>query len=62
MKKDTIVGRPIRLNQQLLNVKKGTDYAEVMFIGDIHLGSPQCDKKRFLAMLDYCLKNSMYLF
>lgn len=62
MKKDTIVGRPIRLNQQTLLVKKGEDFANVMFVGDVHLGSPQCDKPRFQRMVDYCLKNGIYVF
>lgn len=62
MKKDKIVGRPIRLNQQTLITKKGQDYAEVVFLGDCHFGSPQFDKPRFLAMIDYCLKNSIYVF
>jgi predicted phosphodiesterase len=60
--KDNIVGRPIRLNKQVLIPHKGIDYAEVIFIGDCHYGSPQFDQPRFLAMLDYCLKNSMYVF
>lgn len=60
--KDKIVGRPIRLNKQTLTAKKGNDYAEVIFIGDCHYGSPQFDKPRFLAMIDYCFKNSIYVF
>lgn len=60
--KDTIIGRPIRLNQQVLRPKKSDDYAEVMFIGDCHFGSPQFDKPRFLAMIDFCVKNTMYVF
>ena len=62
MKKDKIVGRPIRLNQQTLIPKKGQDYAEVVFLGDCHYGSPQFDKPRFIAMIDYCIKNSIYVF
>ena|ERR1035437_3667827 len=62
MKKDAIAGRPIRLNQQKLIPKQGEDYAEVIFIGDVHYGSPQFDKPRFLNMLDYCLKNNLYVF
>ncbi len=52
---DKIVGRPIRLNKVRLTLKKGQQYAELMFIGDTHYGSPQFDEKRFLAMLKYCL-------
>lgn len=62
MKNDKIVGRPIRLNQQTLIPKVGEDYAEVVFLGDCHFGSPQFDRPRFMAMLDYCLKNKIYVF
>lgn len=60
MKKDTIVGRPIRLNRQVLSVKDSC--AEVMFLGDAHNGSPQFDKSRFLDNVDYCFKNDIYVF
>lgn len=56
---DTIVGRPIRLNRQHLN--KQANCAEVMFLGDIHLGSPQCDVNRLMANIAYCLKNNVYV-
>jgi len=56
--KDKIVGRPIRVNRKILS--SGQD-AEVMFIGDVHHGSPQCDRKRFLGNLDFCLKNGIYV-
>lgn len=59
-KNDKIVGRPIRLNQQTLRVLP-EGYASVVFLGDIHYGSPQFDKPRFLAMLDYCLKSKAYV-
>lgn len=58
---DKIPGRPIRLNRQTLKVKPGKDYAEVVFIGDVHYGSPQCDQDRFLAMVDYCVKHNIYV-
>ena len=54
---DKIVGRPIRLNQKRLIPKAGRNYAEVIFLGDAHFGSPQFDQPRFLRMLDYCNKN-----
>jgi len=59
---DAIVGRPIRCNKQRLQPKKGKDYSEVLFIGDVHWGSPQCDKQKFLAMLDYAKKHLIYVF
>lgn len=62
MKTDKIVGRPIRLNRHSLSCPKGKNYAEVVFMGDVHLGSPQFDKKRFEAMLNYCLQNKIYIF
>ena len=55
------VGRPIRLNNVVLKPKAGMDYAELVFVGDSHFGSPQFDKPRFLAMLDYCLENELYV-
>jgi len=58
---DKIVGRPIRCNQQILKVN-GKGYTEVVFLGDVHLGSPQCDKQRLISMLDYCLANEIYVF
>lgn len=58
---DKLIGRPIKLNTQTLNPKEGENYAEVMFIGDCHVGSPQFDQPRLLAMLDYCLKNRLYV-
>lgn len=58
---DKLIGRPIRLNSQKLSLKKGEDFAEVMFIGDLHLGSPQCDKNRFLANINFALQNEIYI-
>ena len=59
--KDKIVGRPIRVNRQRLVVRKN-NYAEVIFLGDVHYGSPQCDIERFQKMLDYCLSRRIYVF
>ena len=58
---DRISGRPIRCNKRKLEVKRGKDYTELLFLGDVHLGSPQCDVPRFERQLDYCLKNSLYV-
>ena len=62
MKKDAIIGRPIRLNLQTLIPQASKDYAEVIFIGDCHYGSPQFDQPRFLKMIEYCLKSKIYIF
>lgn len=59
---DKIVGRPIRLNRQELEVKHSKAYSEVLFIGDAHLGSPQFDQDRFLRMLDYAKAHAIYVF
>ena len=59
--KDGLKGRPIRLNKCVLLPRGTNDYAEVMFISDIHFGSPQCDIPRFLANRDYCLNNGIYV-
>lgn len=58
---DKIVGRPIRLNIQTLKPTK-EDYAKVVFLGDIHFGSPQCDVKKFERMISYCYTNKIYVF
>ena len=58
---DKIIGRPIRLNRQRLDITPHKEYAELMFIGDCHLGSPQFDRLRFEKMLEYCLKNNFYV-
>lgn len=57
---DKIVGRPIRLNRQVLEVRGGC--SEVVFLGDVHYGSPQCDVNRFVGWLEYCLENHVYVF
>lgn len=59
--KDKILGRPIIVNKKTLAVKKGKDYAELVFIGDVHLGSPQCNVKKFLDNLRYCLYKKIYV-
>lgn len=52
----------IRLNQQTLSPTRGKKYAEVVFIGDSHFGSPQFDRERFLSMLSFCLKTRIHVF
>lgn len=59
--KDKIVGRPIRCNRQVLHPRGHNDYVEVIFLGDVHYGSPQCDVPRFLNMVKYCVKNRVYV-
>lgn len=61
MRKDAIVGRPIRLNRQTLKVKRGKNYAEVLFFSDLHLGHPQCRLDLAKKNLDYCLHNGIYV-
>ena len=58
--KDTLIGRPTRLNRKTLKVVR-ENFAELVLLGDIHYGSPQCDVPRFLAMLDYCVTKKIYL-
>lgn len=52
----------IRLNRQKLELRKGKEYAEVAFIGDLHLGHPQSWVTRAKEMLDFCLKTGIYVF
>lgn len=60
MKTDSIRGRPIRLNQHILFSNR-RNHAEIMWIGDVHFGSPQCDVPRFLANLKYCEEHNVYV-
>ena len=58
--KDKLVGRPIRVNRKTLEVgKKG--YAELMFLGDIHLGAQACDIDRVESQIQYALDNHVYV-
>jgi len=64
--KDKMRGQPVRLNVQKLKADK-TDYhhgryASIIFWGDIHYGSRECDRQKAKAMLDYCLENKTYIF
>jgi len=52
----------MKLNRQHLKVKKGKNYAEIVFLGDVHFGSDQCHVKKFEKMIEYCLKNEIYVF
>ena len=54
-------GRQIRLNKVALKRQRGKPYAELLFVGDAHYGSPQFDEPRFLAMLKYCLTNRIHV-
>jgi UDP-2,3-diacylglucosamine pyrophosphatase LpxH len=58
---DRLVGRPIRLNKQRLEVKPGKCYAELMFCGDWHIGYPSCLVEDIIGNLDYCRKKNVYL-
>ncbi|MCD6590554.1 MAG: metallophosphoesterase [Candidatus Aenigmarchaeota archaeon] len=60
--KDKIIGRPIKLNQVELLPRKGKDYTEVVYLGDVHFGSPQCDEERLFRMIDYCVEKNIYVF
>ena len=59
--KDSIIGRPIRLNRKHLTIKKGKDYTEVVFFGDLHYGAKECDIEKAKRMLDYCLEKEIYV-
>lgn len=51
----------LKLNQKTLAVKRGKNYAEVVLLGDIHYGSPQCDVQKFLNMVKYCVEHKIYV-
>jgi UDP-2,3-diacylglucosamine pyrophosphatase LpxH len=54
------IGKLIRCNNHTLKpCRKG--YAEVVFWGDVHYGHPQCDIKKAMAMLNYCMEHGIYV-
>ena len=57
---DGISGKRVRLNRKRLK-PNAKGYAEVVLWGDVHYGSPACDVERAKSMLDYCLKNNVYV-
>jgi UDP-2,3-diacylglucosamine pyrophosphatase LpxH len=58
---DKLRGRPIRLNKKKLEMQKGEDHAELLFFGDVHIGYPTSNLMKAKAMLDYALKNRVYV-
>lgn len=50
-----------KFNQQVLQPKRGKDYAEVLFLGDIHYGHPNCKLQSVKEQIDYCVKNNIYV-
>ena len=54
-------GRPIRLNRQTLLLKPNKDYAELIFVGDVHLGYPTTNIEEFQDQLEYALKKKTYV-
>lgn len=64
--KDRLKRKPVRLNVQNLKANKEDyhhgKYASVIFWGDVHYGSRECDRQKAKAMLDYCLENKCYIF
>lgn len=58
--KDSLKGKPIRLNRQRLKFN-GKGYAELLFFGDLHYGHPNANIEKARRVLDYCLKNNIYV-
>jgi len=52
-------GRPVEINRKELEY--GHNYAEVVFCGDWHLGHPNCLVERITELLDYALRNKVYV-
>lgn len=52
----------MEINRQHLKSKYTKNYAEIVFLGDVHYGSTQCNVKKFKEMIEYCLKNNLYVF
>lgn len=57
---DDRIGRLIRLNRVTL-IPGNKGFASLVFWGDLHFGHPQCDTKRAKDMLDYCVKQRIYV-
>ena len=58
---DKLIGRPVRINQRKLKPKKNTNYAEIIFWGDIHIGYPTSNIARASRTLEYALDNKAYI-
>jgi predicted phosphodiesterase len=58
--KDRIIGRPIRLNRHRLEPNR-EGCAELIFVGDVHLGYPTSNIEKVQAMLSYALKTGTYV-
>lgn len=50
------------LNRQRLECRKGKNYVEVVFIGDVHFGSDITNVSKFKEMVKYCTDNELYVF
>ena len=53
--------RKVRLNIARLLPKKGKDYTELLFFGDVHFGHPQCKVQEAKDMLQWALENDVYV-
>lgn len=51
-------GRPLVVNKKVL---EGDEYADVMFMGDIHAGYPTCLFSKVESDVDYCLRTGTYV-
>lgn len=60
--KDKKRGRPLLLNTQELEKQEKKDYASIVFWGDVHYGAPNCNIEKALNMLEYCMRNHVYIF
>ena len=60
--KDTIVGRPIVCSKKILKPAKGKNYASVIFIGDTHIGSPECYEEKLINMIEWCESHDTYVY
>lgn len=57
--------KEIKINRQKLEKVKTKDnevYSSIVFIGDIHYGSPQCDEDKVVSTIKYCYENNCYVF
>lgn len=54
-------GRHVKLNRHTLTQRKGKTHADILFFGDLHLGHPTFLEEQAKAMLDYCLREKVYV-
>jgi len=61
MRNELVTVDHIRLNRRRLEVRPGKPYAELLALGDIHEGHPNCDIERVLRQVEYCVEKGVHV-